>query len=84
MMMEGLDPIRAVKRITKEAIGKKMARKMDSNNRAYNDQIPDFKVAPHQVPGGLIKDVIKSTQQKLKQSAKVMLGKKQSKKDRGQ
>lgn len=60
MMMEGLDPIKAVKKITKEAIAKKMAKKM--NNRTYDDEIPDFKVS-HK---NSIKDVIRTTQQKLK------------------
>lgn len=33
-MMEGLDPIKAVKKITKQAIAKKMAKK---NTRNYDD-----------------------------------------------
>lgn len=65
MMMQGLDPIKAVKKITKEAISKKMAKQMNSNNRIYDDEIPDFKVSnkPSLNP---IKDAIRSTQQKLK------------------
>ena len=36
MMMEGLDPIKAVKKITKEAIAKKMAKKFNKD-RVYDD-----------------------------------------------
>jgi hypothetical protein len=36
MMMEGLDPIKAVKKITREAIAKKMAKKKNIN-RDYDD-----------------------------------------------
>jgi hypothetical protein len=37
MMMQGLDPIKAVKKITKEAISKKMAKQINSNNKIYDD-----------------------------------------------
>lgn len=36
MMMEGLDPIKAVKKITKEAIAKKMAKKLNTQP-VYDD-----------------------------------------------
>ena len=64
MMMQGLDPIKAVKKITKEAISKKMA-KLNPNNRVYDDEIPDFKVSSKPTFNP-IKEAIRSTQQKLK------------------
>lgn len=64
MMMAGLDPIKAVKKITKEAIAKKMANM--GNRKVYDDEIPDFKVSSNKQTQNPIKSVIKSTQQKLK------------------